>query len=467
MYQIDNSTAAQAIPASTAAGSKGYFTDGNPATGTPATILPAEFMNMLMMENLNVLTAGGVTPDKAKYNQLAIAISNIVASGIGNGINWSKITGTPTTRSGYGITDVYTRQESDQQINYRAIRDGITTVGLANNDPKLPYVRRESDNTIYYLQPNLGFAPVQQGTGVGQLPGYPVKIGWSGSNLKATVNDLDLGSLWSSSNFDPNTKSNWGTKLSDYRITDAFTKAEVNTALAQKWDVSTYPPAQYIKLGQNIQAGSNLRCGSGGSGPIANISSGTGAMEFHNDGVAAASAVVMFNRQGSFSAYLGLDTDNQFKVGGWSMGNNSYVLWHAGNLGQATEAVPGIAKIATTAQLNAGIDDASMLTSKKIRLGFYASLTTNGYIVFPQWLGSFIIQWGRYSLAAPAGSSVAITFPIPFGGTFTPMPWAGVDGGATDQIGTQGVTTTGMTVSKGSADISARTGSWFAFGGAF
>lgn len=147
-----------------------------------------------------------------------------------------------------------------------------------------------------------------------------------------------------------------------------------------------------------------------------------------------------------------------------TLATKSYV---EGRLAQATEATEGVAKVATSEQLNAGVDDTSMLTSKKIRLGFYASLTTNGYIVFPQWLGSFIIQWGRYSLAAPTGSSVAITFPIPFGGTFPPMPWAGVDGGATDQIGTQGVTTTSMLISKGSADISARTGSWFAFGGAF
>lgn len=314
----------------------GRFVDENIGTGQPGSLIPAVWGNSVTLEMLSVLAAAGIVPDELKTNQLAEAISKIVASGT----TWASITGKPTTRSGYGITDVYTRQETDQQINYRAIRDGITTIGLANNDPKLPYVRRESDNVIYYLQPSLGYAPVQQGTGVGQLPGYPVKIGWSGSSLKATVNDLDLGNLWCSSNFDPSTKANWGTKLSDYRITDAFTKTEVNAALAQKWDISTYPPAQYIRLGQSIPAGSNLRCGSGGSGPIANISSGTGAMEFHNDGVAAASAVVMFSRQGSFAAYLGLDTDNQFKVGGWSMGNNAYVLWHAGNFNPSSVTVP-------------------------------------------------------------------------------------------------------------------------------
>lgn len=81
MFQIDNSTAVAAIPASTTQGPTGYFTDGNPATGVPATILPAEFMNMLMMENLNVLTAAGITPAKNQFNQLALAIAKIVQNG--------------------------------------------------------------------------------------------------------------------------------------------------------------------------------------------------------------------------------------------------------------------------------------------------------------------------------------------------------------------------------------------------
>lgn len=39
---------------------------------------------------------------------------------------------------------------------------------------------------------NLGFTPVQQGTGTGQL-GNVVKIGWSGAQLKAQVDATDMG----------------------------------------------------------------------------------------------------------------------------------------------------------------------------------------------------------------------------------------------------------------------------------
>jgi hypothetical protein len=45
----------------------------------------------------------------------------------------------------------------------------------------------------------LGFTPVQQGTGIGQL-GNTVKIGWSGSRIKATVDSTDLGNILTTAN---------------------------------------------------------------------------------------------------------------------------------------------------------------------------------------------------------------------------------------------------------------------------
>jgi hypothetical protein len=81
MYQIDNSTVALAIPPSTAAGLAGFFTDGDPVANIAPTVLPAEFMNMLMMELLNVLAAAGVTPSKTNFTQLTLAISQLVRSG--------------------------------------------------------------------------------------------------------------------------------------------------------------------------------------------------------------------------------------------------------------------------------------------------------------------------------------------------------------------------------------------------
>ena len=61
------------------------------------------------------------------------------------------------------------------------------------------------------------------------------------------------------------------------------------------------------------------------------MTSETGSLEVHNEANSAASAVMLFHRKGIFGAYFGLDTDNQFKVGGLSMGANAYTVWHSGN----------------------------------------------------------------------------------------------------------------------------------------
>lgn len=81
MYQYDDATAVAALPAPAAAGLAGYFTDGNPVAGQPATILRADFMNMLMMELINLVTTAGIAPSKIAYNQVLQAIQTIASPG--------------------------------------------------------------------------------------------------------------------------------------------------------------------------------------------------------------------------------------------------------------------------------------------------------------------------------------------------------------------------------------------------
>jgi hypothetical protein len=82
MFQIDTSTAAAVEPTPAPAGTPGYFTDGNPATNTPATIVPADWFNQITDELLNVLSAAGITPSKSTRNQVATAISKLVSADI-------------------------------------------------------------------------------------------------------------------------------------------------------------------------------------------------------------------------------------------------------------------------------------------------------------------------------------------------------------------------------------------------
>ena len=82
MYQIDNSTAAPSQPASTATGTAGFFTDGNPATGVASTILPAEWLNAVMMELSNVVTGAGLTLAKNQFSQVLTAIKTLMQQSV-------------------------------------------------------------------------------------------------------------------------------------------------------------------------------------------------------------------------------------------------------------------------------------------------------------------------------------------------------------------------------------------------
>ncbi|QIH09256.1 hypothetical protein ATY02_22375 [Pseudomonas sp. BIOMIG1BAC] len=179
----------------------------------------------------------------------------------------------------------------DNLLTSKLSRDSIVSAGFQNNNPNLPYMLRESDMGMYFLQPRLGFVPVQQGGGVGQLPNT-IKIGYSLEGVRITIDESDAGVIWTSGNFNPASKA------------DA-------TAVAQ-----------------------------------------------------------------------------------------------------ATEVGRGTARVAAIADVNAGVDDAAFVTSKKLRWGFSASLAINGYIALPSWLGGLVIQWGRSDLAGSQFGNVA--FPVAF-----------------------------------------------------
>lgn len=74
MFQTDQASAAPSLPAPSIAGTQGYFTNGNPGTGLAATVVDADFLNMMMLELTNVVLATGLTPSKTTYNQLLQAI---------------------------------------------------------------------------------------------------------------------------------------------------------------------------------------------------------------------------------------------------------------------------------------------------------------------------------------------------------------------------------------------------------
>ncbi len=84
----------------------------------------------------------------------------------------------------------------------------------------------------------------------------------------------------------------------------------------------------------------------------------------------------------------------------------------AKKLVQATEALAGVCRIATQSQVNAGTDDSTIVTPKKLRWGFSISLATNGYVILPTWLGGLIVQWGQQNTAV--ADKTEVFYPIAF-----------------------------------------------------
>ncbi len=80
MFLTDDPTAVSTLPTPGTPGTPGYFTDGNPGSGVPATILQADFMNMIMMELQNIILAASLTPSKTTFNQVLQALPAALAS---------------------------------------------------------------------------------------------------------------------------------------------------------------------------------------------------------------------------------------------------------------------------------------------------------------------------------------------------------------------------------------------------
>lgn len=66
------------------------------------------------------------------------------------------------------------------------------------------------------------------------------------------------------------------------------------------------------------------------------------------------------------------------------------------------------------AEVNAGVAQGRKWFSlRRLRLGFSCSLTANGYIVFPVWLGGLILQWGL-STSVPDDTKITVPFNLEF-----------------------------------------------------
>ncbi|PTU03331.1 hypothetical protein DBR45_07650, partial [Pseudomonas sp. HMWF031] len=63
------------------------FTDGDPLSGVPATVVTDDWLNEIQEEVISVLTAGGIAPAKGTQNQLLAAIQVVLGTAITNASN--------------------------------------------------------------------------------------------------------------------------------------------------------------------------------------------------------------------------------------------------------------------------------------------------------------------------------------------------------------------------------------------
>lgn len=78
MQRIDVASATAMLPTPAAAGTPGYFTDGDPVGGQAATVLPADFVNMLQEELMAPVLAAGLTPSKTNRSQVLAALTALL-----------------------------------------------------------------------------------------------------------------------------------------------------------------------------------------------------------------------------------------------------------------------------------------------------------------------------------------------------------------------------------------------------
>lgn len=130
-----------------------------------------------------------------------------------------------------------------------------------------------------------------------------------------------------------NLKIGTATYQSDGNIQGTVWGGNLNTYIATQL-AGKQNTGNYLVLGVDNNA-TKTTLNSGSPPSINNINSSGNArnvaLMVRNDANNYASAVMGFLREGQYGCYLGIDTDNKFKVGGWSMGNVSYQVLHEGN----------------------------------------------------------------------------------------------------------------------------------------
>lgn len=104
------------------------FTEGNPATATPATIVSAEWLNGVQEELIGVILAAGLTPDTATLTQVRDALNALYAP---KDVTDTRLDALETTATSHE-TRVDALESITQRLN-GAFEYGASGIGVAEN----------------------------------------------------------------------------------------------------------------------------------------------------------------------------------------------------------------------------------------------------------------------------------------------------------------------------------------------
>ncbi len=146
---------------------EGLFTDGNPAEGVPATVVPAKFLNDVQEEIIAVIAEAEIDLDGEDQTQLLQALAILIANGLdifGASHEWAKV-------QSYAQTDL-------------AITDGAVTWDLRY--PNALLVLTQDVTSFMMTNPINGTTPMltilQDSTGT-RTCAMPSGIRWAGKAL--------------------------------------------------------------------------------------------------------------------------------------------------------------------------------------------------------------------------------------------------------------------------------------------
>lgn len=364
----------------------GKFVDEDQVAGTPGSLIPAQWGNAVTEEVLNVISSAGLIPDEDNNAQLITAINAKIAAAMPP----SPSDASTTVK---GLVELATDAETQAGTDVtRAVTPAALTARTAT----------EARSGIIELA---SAAETQAGADTVRAV-TPATL----SSRTATDTRTGLVELATDSEVQAGADSQ-----------RAVTPAGLKTAYglgdsALVIDLNSAPTGYfYASPGATNNPGSGIVFGETrtSSGTIAKVQS-----------CIDVSTKVIYKRTytGSWSA--------------WTSIMDSATL--------ATETVTGAAKVATQTLTNAGVDDATIVTPKKLRAGFSFLFSATGYVAFPSWLGGLIIQWG--SVTRTGTGNISYNFPLTFPNAAFQAVVSNLDVNGVADIGVSSLSTTQITI---------------------